>query len=132
MSNNWPKDINKMHKKYGVHKWMEHNPGLRRDYLNFRINFIQEELNELRHAELNRNNEEIVDALIDICVVAIGTLDAFGIDAYQAWDEVWNANMKKYVGKKAERPNPMGLPDLAKPDDWVPPSHAGNYGKLPK
>jgi NTP pyrophosphatase (non-canonical NTP hydrolase) len=132
MSNNWVKDINKMHKKYGVHDWIKKNPGSYRDYLSFRIRFIQEELDELKQAELHRDNEEVVDALIDICVVAIGTLDAFGVDAYEAWDEVFKANMNKFVGAKKERPNPLGLPDLAKPDDWVPPSHIGNHGKLPK
>jgi len=132
MSNNWVKDINKMHKKYGVHKWVKNNPGSYRDYLSFRIKFIQEELDELKQAELHRDNEEVVDALIDICVVAIGTLDAFDVNAYEAWDEVFKANMNKFVGKKKERPNPLGLPDLDKPADWVPPSHIGNHGKLPK
>jgi hypothetical protein len=132
MSNNWVKDINKMHKKYGVHDWIKKNPGSYRDYLSFRIRFIQEELDELKQAELHRDNEEVVDALIDICVVAIGTLDAFGVNAYEAWDEVFKANMNKFVGTKQNRPNPLGLPDLAKPNDWVPPSHIGNHGKLPK
>ena len=44
------------------------------------------------------NPEEIVDALIDLCVVAIGTLDAYGVNSYKAWDEVHAANMNKEVG----------------------------------
>jgi predicted HAD superfamily Cof-like phosphohydrolase len=77
-----------------------------------------------------KDAEEIVDGLIDLCVVAIGTLDAFGIDAYKAWDEVHQANMSKEVGVKKERPNPLGLPDLVKPEGWINPSHGGNHGLL--
>ena len=74
------------------------------------------------------DGEEIVDGLIDLCVVAIGTLDAFGVDAYKAWDEVLKANMSKNVGVKEGRPNPLGLPDLMKPEGWQAPSHQGNHG----
>jgi len=76
------------------------------------------------------NPEEVVDALIDLCVVAIGTLDAYGVDSNKAWDEVLKANMSKEPGIKPERPNPLGLPDLMKPEGWVAPSHVGNYGRL--
>jgi len=97
-------------------------------FLEFRVKFLKEELTEL---EDNLDNpEEIVDALIDLCVVAIGTLDAFDIDAYKAWDEVHKANMSKEVGIKASRPNPLNLPDLIKPTGWQAPSHEGNHGLL--
>jgi len=125
----WVKDINTMHRKYGVHKAISNmdNETLRK-YLTFRINFLQEELDELK---INQDNpEEIVDALIDLCVVAIGTLDAFNIDSHTAWKEVFRANMEKEVGVKESRPNPLGLPDLIKPDGWQGPNHIGNYGYL--
>ena len=38
--------------------------------------------------------------------------------------------MAKEVGVKEERPNPLGLPDLVKPEGWVNPSHSGNHGIL--
>ena len=57
-------------------------------------------------------------------------LNAFGIDAYKAWDQVHQANMSKEVGVKKERPNPLGLPDLVKPEGWINPSHSGNHGLL--
>ena len=76
--------------------------------------------------------EEIVDGLIDLCVVAIGTLDAYGVDPYDAWDEVLDANMAKEPGVKEGRPNPLGLPDLLKPEGWTAPSHEGNHGILPE
>ena len=130
MSKNWVKDIHGMQKKYETHKWVKINPEKLRDFLKFRINFLQEELDETRKAYVMKDNEEIVDGLIDLCVVAIGTLDAFDIDANKAWDAVLKANMKKEVGKKETRPNPLGLPDLVKPEGWEAPSHEGNHGKL--
>ena len=133
MSKDWVKDINEMQYKYGVHKWIHDNrdnkENLRR-YLEFRIDFLREELDETEAALVSMDSEEIVDGLIDLCVVAIGTLDAFGVDPYKAWDEILRANLSKEVGVKPERPNPMGLPDLIKPEDWEGPDHSDNYGKL--
>ena len=133
MSKNWVKDIKDMQYKYGVHKWMHDNrdqPDNLRNYLEFRIDFLREELDETEAALVSMDSEEIVDGLIDLCVVAIGTLDAFGVDPYKAWDEILRANLSKEVGIKPERPNPMGLPDLIKPKDWEGPDHSDNHGKL--
>ena len=129
MSTNWVRDMNNMHAKYGVHRWVKNNPDKLKKYLEFRINFLQEELDETQRAAfIYEDPEQIVDGLIDLCVVAIGTLDAFGVDANAAWDEVLKANMAKEVGVKPERPNPLGLPDLMKPEGWEPPSHVDNTG----
>ena len=128
MTRDWVQDIHDMHSKYGVHEWVKNNPEKLKEYLDFRLKFIFEEYNETSLAVNGRDPEEIVDGLIDICVVAIGTLDAFGVDAHKAWTEVHRANMAKTVGVKESRPNPLGLPDLVKPAGWVAPSHNGNHG----
>lgn len=130
MSQNWVKDIAEMHDKYGVQTWVANNPEKLEQLLYFRIAFLQEEYNETFKAAGEKDPEEIVDGLIDLCVVAIGTLDAMGVDPYKAWDEVHKANMAKEVGVKESRPNPLGLPDLIKPEGWQAPSHTGNYGLL--
>ena len=133
MSKDWVKDIRDMQYKYGVHKWIHDNreqPENLKRYLEFRIDFLKEELEETECALINMDSEEIVDGLIDLCVVAIGTLDAFGVDPYKAWDEILKANLAKEVGVKPERPNPLGLPDLIKPQDWEGPDHSDNHGKL--
>ena len=130
MSKDWVKDIHDMQTKYQTREWVNNNKDKLRDFLEFRVDFLEEELGETSAALVNADAEEIVDGLIDLCVVAIGTLDAFGVDPYKAWDEVLKANMQKEVGRKATRPNPLGEPDLVKPDDWEAPSHKGNYGKL--
>lgn len=129
MSKDWFSDINYMHNHYGFHAAIaKMDKETLQKFLQFRIDFIREELNELE--DNKENPEEVVDALIDICVVAIGTLDAFNVDAHQAWDEVLKANMNKQVGVKEGRPNPLGLPDLMKPEGWTAPNHSGNHGKL--
>jgi len=135
MSNNWAKDINEMHKKFGVHKWVQAQERSSlyhklNKFINFRMKMVQEEVDETNKAIEDKNPEEIVDGLIDMCVFAIGTLDAFGIDANKAWNQVMNANMSKTPGIKSTRPNPLGLPDLIKPKDWKGPDHKDNHGIL--
>ena len=73
---------------------------------------------------------EVVDAFIDIIVIALGTLDAFDVNIKKAWKRVHYANMQKKIGVKDTRPNPLGLPDLVKPKDWQAPQHFDNIGKL--
>ena len=135
MSKNWPEDMSTMHFKYGVHKWLRDNGDdkeLMKKFLEFRVNFLEEELNETKAAVADGDPEEIVDGLIDLCVIAIGTLDAYGVDSHKAWNEVLRANMAKEVGIKESRPNPLGMPDLIKPEGWEAPSHADNHGLLNK
>ena len=128
MSINWAHDIMMMHEKYGVFdKVQAFDKEKLNKFLEFRIKFLEEEMNELSTAE---TADDVVDALIDLCVVAIGTLDLFDVDARLAWDRVHEANMNKQVGIKESRPNPLGLPDLIKPEGWTAPSHKDNVGLL--
>ena len=131
MSKDWVKDIHDMQTKYGTRDWIAKADKERLElFLRFRIDFLREELDETETALISMDSEEIVDGLIDLCVVAIGTLDAFGVDAHKAWDEILKANLAKEPGVKPERPNPLGLPDLIKPEGWEGPDHSDNHGKL--
>jgi NTP pyrophosphatase (non-canonical NTP hydrolase) len=136
---NWVTDMAAMHTKFGV------NPVIRtlskeqlKQFLKFRIDFLQEELDELvleyndETRDSSVRSDNTVDALIDLCVVAIGTLDAFDVDSHEAWYRVLKANMEKNPGVNPTRPNPLGLPDLIKPAGWKAPSHADNVGLLSK
>jgi len=127
---NWVNDIAEMHQKFGVNqKVREFDKEKLQKFLEFRISFLQEELDEMKSAT---NADDVVDALIDLAVVAIGTLDAFDVDSYTAWNRVHVANMAKEVGIKASRPNELGLPDLVKPEGWSAPYHYDNVGLLNK
>lgn len=144
----WVDDIHLMHTKFGVRKVVS---GLDREklmkFLEFRLNFLQEELNEAKAAydtlmalqtyegearaeSVVQAADDIVDSMIDLCVVAIGTLDAVSVDSYEAWNRVLKANLAKEPGIKPERPNPLGLPDLIKPAGWTAPTHTDNVGLL--
>ena len=131
MSADWVNDINRMHNKYGTREWINNaSPFELKMFLKFRIDFLREEYDETREAMVMEDAEEIVDGLIDLCVIAIGTLDAMGVNAHKAWDEVYKANMAKEVGVKESRPNPLGVPDLIKPEGWQAPVHFPNHGIL--
>lgn len=127
------KDLNEMHKHYGFHqKVSELDAEKLAAMLDFRRKFLYEEMRELDDAIEAGDSESVVDALIDLVVVAVGTLDLYGVDGQKAWDEVHAANMSKEVGVKASRPNPLGLPDLVKPEGWQGPVHVENTGDLSK
>ena len=130
MSQNWVKDMNDMHAKFGVREVVSKMDANKlTEFLEFRIGCLQEELDELKAAQ---NGDDAVDALIDLSVFAIGTLDLFGIDAEMAWNRVYAANISKEVGIKEARPNPLGLPDLIKPEGWTAPTHKDNIGSFEK
>ena len=130
---NFIQDIDAMHVKFGVHDAVAKMDAEKlRKFLEFRINFLVEELTETQKAFAENDPEEIVDGLVDLIVVSLGTLNAFGVDEQKAWDVVDAANMSKEPGIKLGRPNQLGLPDMCKPESWVAPSHAGNHGLLTK
>ena len=134
MSKNFVADITKMHKKFGLTTELVENlsPEVLREYIKFRFAFLQEEIDEGKKAINENDPEEVVDAIIDLIVVAIGTLDAFNIDSVEAWNRVLKANMKKKPGINASRPNRFGFPDLVKPRAWRAPNHEGNHGLITK
>ena len=144
-STDWVQDIHNMHTKFGVRPVIRKLSKEHKElFLKFRLDFLKEELleayeaagytvtfNAVREGDLDpRRAEDVVDAMVDLCVVAIGTMDAFDVDAQEAWGRVHAKNMAKEPGVKPERPNPLGLPDLIKPNGWTPPTHADNIGTL--
>lgn len=134
-SNDWVKDVSDMYERFKffsvTSSGVKSEEDLRRmrNFLKFRIGLFQEEFEEMQKALDTNNPEEIVDASIDIMVIAIGNLLLFGVDPYKAWDEVLRANNEKVVGDKPGRNN-FGTPDLSKPKGWRAPSHHSNHGML--
>jgi len=59
------------------------------------LGLIKEEYKELRDAVKAKDEVEILDALIDIMVVTVGTAHAMGYDAEGAWNEVMKTNFAK-------------------------------------
>ena len=127
----WSTDIMQMHNKYKVREWLDNADSYQKtELMKLRMRMLAEEFNETLQAYLQGDAEELIDGLIDLCVISIGTLDISGVSAQAAWDEVLRANLAKEVGIKAGRPNPLGLPDLVKPSNWVGPDHSSNHGNM--
>ena len=91
--------------------------------INLRIKLIEEELQELKEAIINKDIVEVADALTDILVVTYGGGIAFGINLDDCFDEVHKSNMSKLdqdgkpiyneIGKVMKGPNYF-KPDLKK------------------
>ena len=81
MYNNWVQDIRDMQEKFGIQEWMQDpdNADKLFEFLRFRLDFLKEEYEETQQAFAAADPEELIDGHIDICVIAIGTLLAFGV-----------------------------------------------------
>lgn len=142
MSEQLVNDISTMHQKFGVNEAVNKlNPEVLFEFLKFRVDFINEEYTELGKAiadaqvatsddQIVKAADDVVDALIDLVVVALGTLDAMNIDSIKAWDAVLEANMSKSPGSNPTRPNKFSLPDMVKPSDFKSPDHSDNTGLI--
>ena len=125
-----PTDYDVAHDLFNMHKqFCFHDVKLNKEHLKGRLDFIQEELNEAYKALDENNAPDLVDALIDIDVVSIGTLDLSRVNYLKAWELVRRANCSKQPGKNNKRHSMQGM-DLTKPVDWIPPDHSDNVGIL--
>jgi NTP pyrophosphatase (non-canonical NTP hydrolase) len=109
------RDLFNMHRQFGFHEQKFDKKALLH-----RVEFLQEELDEIKDAIVNKDAGAVLDGLIDLVVVAIGTIDLCNADGEIAWERVMNANNAKKVGFNKTRPNSDGV-DLIKPEGWLPP-----------
>ena len=114
ISGNVFEDLRIFHEKYGFGPDRLTTKGLTN-----RLQFLEEELLETEKAAYEMNSEELVDGLIDLIVVAAGTLHLIGAGGESAWRKVMEKNHQKQVGFNEKRPNSDGM-DLVKPDGWTP------------
>ena len=88
--------VKKFHKTFGAYrKDKPHIPP--REIWEFRVAFIQEELDELKEGFENKDIIEIADALGDLSVVIDGTYDACCLSDYKdaISEEIFQSNMSK-------------------------------------
>lgn len=126
-------NIKEMHNKFQVTDFIknnEDNKTLLKKYLKFRLDFIKEELNETFDAYTDKNDVEVLDGLIDIIVVTLGTLDAFKCNTPEAWKNIHNSNMSKTPGINLTRPNNFSLPDMVKGKNFKKPELKNYTGLL--
>lgn len=117
-------DLYNMHARFGFH-----NQKFDRKALLHRVDFLQEELTEIKLAIQTRDAGGVLDGLIDLIVVAAGTVDLGQADGREAWRRVMEANNAKEVGFNASRPDSEGV-DLVKPEGWKAPDLEGLWGNL--
>ena len=100
---------------------VKNSSSLSTDKINrLRISLIEEELDELKQAILDKNIKEVADALTDILYVTYGAGHAFGINLDKCFEEVQSSNMSK-LGKDGkpiynESGKVMKGPNYFKPD----------------
>ena len=117
------KDIQYMHSKQEI-EYVGEPRDLPEEILELRLACLKEEYEEYLKAVKENNRHEILDSLVDICVVAIGTAAQHGFDFDEAWDRVLAANLKKYAAKTPEdieRSKRKIYGDLVKPKGWEAP-----------
>ena len=83
----------------------------------FRVKALQEELDEYDQATTLVDE---YDALLDLIVFAVGTLDRQGLPLLEGFEKVMKANMAKEVGQNGEKRGGFKR-DLVKPKGWTGP-----------
>lgn len=93
------------------------------DIARSRVEFIQEEVDELWEAYRNNDPVEFTDAIVDLLYFLYGTALALGIPLEEAFAEVHESNMAKRNPDGSVSRNPDSGKVL-KPEGWQPPNIA--------
>jgi predicted HAD superfamily Cof-like phosphohydrolase len=118
-------DVGLFHQKFGIANVYFNTPGPREcsdELLQFREDFMQEELDEYRLARQQGDQAKMFDALLDLAYVAMGTAHVQGFPWQQGWNAVQNANMQK-VRARLDGSDSKRLSnfDIVKPEGWTAP-----------
>lgn len=117
-------DLMLFHQKFGMPE--RQHPGLLEDDLmGFRVDFLQEELNEIIEGYGELDLAKVADGLVDLVYVALGTAELMGLPWEELWDEVQRANMEKQRALKPEDSQRLSTYDVVKPEGWRPPDIEG-------
>lgn len=113
-------DIIDFHEKFGLNK-PDQPTNLWETTWEFRRKFMQEELEEYEEAYSNGDPEKMLDALVDLVYVVLGTACMHGFDFNEAWRRVHDANMQKVRASTADQSKRGSTLDVVKPLGWVAP-----------
>lgn len=114
-------DLAQFHQKFKMPE-NNHPTLLTRDLMDFRLNFLGEELSETIDAYDEGNLAKVADGLVDLVYVAIGTAELMGLPWEKLWNEVHGANMKKERAERAGDSKRGSTFDVIKPEGWMPPN----------
>jgi predicted HAD superfamily Cof-like phosphohydrolase len=113
-------DVRLFHEKFGL----DYDGGPRflpPDLAEFRMKFMQEELDEYKQAGEQNDLEGQFDALIDLAYVLFGTSYLHGFPFAKGWRRVQMANMTKVRVERPEDSKRGSGFDVIKPEGWQPP-----------
>lgn len=104
----------------------------------FRAKFLQEELDEynkaraeiVAHGDSLERRADMLDALVDLVYVALGTAYLHGFNFAEAWRRVQRANMAKIRAERADQSKRGSTFDVVKPEGWKPPNHMDLVGVI--
>lgn len=117
-------DLLDFHDKFGMPE-SPHPRILEPELMNFRIDFLEEELAEIEDAYAHEDLAGIADGLVDLVYVAVGTAELMGLPWRELWDEVQRANMSKERALRVEDSKRGSTFDVIKPAGWTPPDIQG-------
>lgn len=112
-------DIEEFHEKFGLDQ-PNANATLEPEEWELRHKRLRDELNEYDKAVEEQDDEEVLDALVDLVYIALGTAYRRGWDFGEAWRRVHGANMAKERGRPGNSKYGSGF-DIVKPDGWEAP-----------
>lgn len=90
-------------------------------WLDYRMKFLLEELAETMQAVEDKDLHEVLDGLVDIMYVAVGTAVSLGLPIEEAWNRVHKANLEKVRVEAPEQSKRKSSFDLVKPPGWKRP-----------
>lgn len=116
------KDVYTFHKKFDLESRIINTP-IDAERLAFRLKFLAEELQEINIAAGDGDLPGILDGLVDLVYVAIGTAYDLNLNFAKAWENVQAANLMK-VKASEKNPSKRGHSnDIVKPANWQAPNH---------
>lgn len=119
MANMW-RDIEEFHTKFQISQ--AEIPSFHSDaMMEFRIKFLQEELDEFNEAWVAGDTTKAFDALIDLVYVALGTAYICNFPFEEGWQHVHEANMSKRRVRTKSASKRNSEYDIIKPEGWVSP-----------
>ncbi len=117
-------NVHEFHEKFGLPLGTEDQLTGDKHAQEFRVKFLQEELDELKEALDAGDRTKAFDALLDLAYVAYGTALFMGVDSAQwaaGMRAVHNCNMAKVRVAKAEDSKRGSAFDVKKPEGWIGP-----------
>lgn len=115
-------DVQAFHQKFGV-SMAKVASLLGREAFEFRLKFMQEELDEFNMDHEDGDLHGAADALVDLVYVAVGTALIMGLPWDTLWAEVQRKNMEKERATRADQSKRGSKFDVVKPAGWTPPDH---------